>query len=84
MRVSDARRHVSFILLHPYVSFFAHAALNSPRSSLSQVCGFFVAGRVCLIVLALALPVANSFFGLITVYYCRRHLSSQSVGVLSS
>jgi hypothetical protein len=37
--------------------------LNSAWSSLLQVCGFFVAGRVCLLVLAIALPVVNSFLG---------------------
>ena len=84
MRVSDARRHLSFILLHPYVSFFAHAAVEFASVVIIAGLWFFVAGRVCLIVLALALPVVNGFFGLITVYYCRRHLSSQSVGVLSS
>ena len=80
----DSRRHVnSFTLLHPYAALFAMLPSNSPGSSFLQVCGIFVAGRVCYLFWLSRSQSLTAPFGLIAVYRCRRHLSSRSVGVLS-
>ena len=83
MRVSDARRHVSFTLQHPYASFFAHAAAEFTLVVIIVGLSFFCRWARLSICFGPRSQSLTALFGLIAVYYCRRHLSSRSVGVLS-
>ena len=58
----DARRHVSFTLLHPYASLFAHAAAEFALLVILTGLWFFRRWARLLFVLALALSIVDSVF----------------------
>lgn len=58
----DARRHVSFTLLHPYASLFAHAAAEFALLVILIGLWFFRPWARLLFVLALALSIIDSVF----------------------
>ena len=58
----DARRHVSFTLLHPYASLFAHAAAEFTLLVILAGLWFFRRWARLIFVLALALSVVDSAF----------------------
>ena len=58
----DARRHVSFILLHPYASLFAHAAAEFTLLVILAGLWFFRRWARLIFVLALALSIVDSAF----------------------
>src|SRR6516162_3455465 len=58
----DARRHVSFTLLHPHVSLFAHAAAEFVLLVVLIGLWFFRRWARLLFVLALALSIVDSAF----------------------
>jgi hypothetical protein len=58
----DARRHVSFTLLHPYASLFAHAAAEFLLLVILAGLWFFRRWARFIFVLALALSVVDSAF----------------------
>ena len=58
----DARRHVSFTLLHPYASLFAHAAAEFALLVVFTGLWFFRRWARLLFVLALALSIVDSVF----------------------
>ena len=58
----DARRHVSFTLLHPHASLFAHAAAEFTLFVVLAGLWFFRRWARLIFVLALALSVVDSAF----------------------
>src|SRR6516162_6310351 len=58
----DARRHVSFTLLHPHASLFAHAAAEFALLVILAGLWFFRRWARLIFVLALALSVIDSAF----------------------
>jgi hypothetical protein len=58
----DSRRHVSFTLLHPYASLFAHAAAEFALFVILAGLWFFRRRARSIFVLAFALSVVNSAF----------------------
>ena len=58
----DARRHVSFTLLHPYASLFAHAAAEFILLVILTGLWFFRGWARLVFVLAFALSVVDSAF----------------------
>ena len=58
----DAKRHVSFTLLHPYASLFAHAAAEFALLVILTGLWFFRPSARLLFVLALALSIIDSAF----------------------
>ena len=58
----DARRHVSFTLLHPYASLFAHAAAEFTLLVILTGLWFFRRWARWIFVLALALSIIDSAF----------------------
>jgi len=58
----DARRHVSFTLLHPHASLFAHAAAEFLLLVILAGLWFFRRWARLIFVLALALSVVDSAF----------------------
>ena len=58
----DARRHVSFTLLHPHASLFAHAAAEFALLVVLIGLWFFRRWARLLFVLALALSIVDSAF----------------------
>jgi hypothetical protein len=58
----DARRHVSFTLLHPHASLFAHAAAEFVLFVILAGLWFFRRWARLIFVLALALSVVDSAF----------------------
>src|SRR5262249_24544175 len=58
----DARRHVSFTLLHPYASLFAHADAEFTLLVILAGLWFFRRWARLIFVLALALSVVDSAF----------------------
>ena len=79
----DARRHVSFTLLHPYASFFAHAPAEFTLVVIIAGLWFVRPWARLYICFGPRSQSLTALFGRIAVYYCRRHLLSRSVGVLS-
>ena len=58
----DARRHVSFTLLHPHASLFAHAAAEFALLVILAGLWYFRRWARLIFVLALALSVVDSVF----------------------
>jgi hypothetical protein len=58
----DARRHMSFTLLHPYASLFAHAVAEFTLLVILTGLWFFRGWARLLFVLALALSIVDSAF----------------------
>ena len=58
----DARRHMSFTLLHPYASLFAHAAAEFALLVVLIGLWFFRRWARLLFVLALAISIVDSAF----------------------